>query len=69
MTEVAMGQLLDGKHVSKDTKNNALLSAQRAVLINPGQLSVHVQKIPRFITRHLFHCLNFTIWIVHGILF
>lgn len=40
MTEVAMGQLLDGKHVSKDTKNNALLSAQRALLINPGQLSV-----------------------------
>lgn len=51
MTEVAMGQLLDGKHVSKDTKNNALLSAQRAVLINPGKLgnwcslvsSVHCQ--------------------------
>lgn len=65
MTEVAMGQLLDGKHVSKDTKNNALLSAQRALLINPGQLSVYVhlrwKKSWNFLSRHLFQCLMFTV--------
>lgn len=65
MTEVAMGQLLDGKHVSKDTKNNALLSAQRALLINPGQLSVYVhlrwKRSWNFQTRHLFLCLMFTV--------
>lgn len=65
MTEVAMGQLLDGKHVSKDTKNNALLSAQRALLINPGQLSVYVhlrwKRSWNFLSRHLFQCLMFTV--------
>lgn len=65
MTEVAMGQLLDGKHVSKDTKNNALLSAQRAVLLNPGELSVYVhlrwKRSWNFLSRHLFQCLMFTV--------
>ncbi|XP_056022044.1 SKI3 subunit of superkiller complex protein-like [Ostrea edulis] len=37
-TDVAVGQLKDGRHVSKDTNNNALRSAQRAVLINPEKL-------------------------------
>ncbi|XP_061172794.1 superkiller complex protein 3-like [Saccostrea echinata] len=38
LTDATLGLLIDGKHVSKTTNNEALLSAQRATLINPEKL-------------------------------
>ncbi|XP_078313322.1 superkiller complex protein 3-like [Crassostrea virginica] len=53
MTDITLGQLMDGRHVSGDTNNNALLCAQKAVLVNPEKLenwyalvsSVHSQSV------------------------
>lgn len=44
MTDITLGQLMDGRHVSGDTNNNALLCAQKAVLVNPGQSQTSVIK-------------------------